>query len=98
MLGHTADNGLVDRTLIELGLDSGIDPKLRCIEHIVSWSRDRWHPKIAEYLNKDYDYGQGSRQTDNSSSGDAAAAESPIRDAAYYLRSEASNRLETELD
>lgn len=52
MLGHTADNGLVDRTLIELGLDSGIDPKLRCIEHIVSWSRDRWHPKIAEYLNK----------------------------------------------
>ena len=52
MLGQTADNGLVDRTLIELGLDSDIEPKLRRIEHIVSWSRDRWHPKIAEYLNK----------------------------------------------
>jgi serine/threonine protein kinase len=52
MLGQTADNGLVDRTLIELGLDSDIEPKLRRIEHIVNWSRDRWHPKIAEYLNK----------------------------------------------
>jgi serine/threonine protein kinase len=52
MLGQTADNGLVDRTLIELGLDSDIEPKLRRIEYIVSWSRDRWHPKIAEYLDK----------------------------------------------
>lgn len=52
MLGQTADNGLVDRTLIELGLDADIEPKLRRIEHIVYWSRDRWHPKIAECLNK----------------------------------------------
>jgi len=52
MLGQTADNGLVDRTLIELGLDSDIEPKLRRVEHIVHWSRDRWHPKIAEYLNE----------------------------------------------
>lgn len=52
MLGQTADNGLVDRTLIELGLDSDIEPKLRRIEYIVNWSRDRWHPKIAEYLSK----------------------------------------------
>jgi hypothetical protein len=52
MLGQTADNGLIDRTLIEVGLDSEIEPKLRRIEHIVSWSRDRWHPKIAECLNQ----------------------------------------------
>ena len=52
MLGQTADNGLVDRTLIELGLDSEIQPKLRRIEHIVNWSRDRWHPKIGAYLNQ----------------------------------------------
>lgn len=52
MLGQTAENGLVDRMLIELGLDSDIEPKLRRIEDIVSWSRDRWHPKVAEYLNK----------------------------------------------
>jgi len=55
MLGQTAENGLVDRTLIELGLDSDIEPKLRRIEQIVRWSRDRWHPKIAEYLNKHED-------------------------------------------
>lgn len=52
MLGQTAENGLVDRTLIELGLDDDIGPKLRRIEDIVRWSRDRWHPKIAEYLTK----------------------------------------------
>jgi eukaryotic-like serine/threonine-protein kinase len=51
MLGQTADNGLVDRTLIEIGLDSAIESKLRTIEEIVSWSRDHWHPKIAEHLN-----------------------------------------------
>jgi len=51
MLGPLADNGLVDRILIELGLDSGIEPKLRRIEYTVRWARDRWHPKIADYLN-----------------------------------------------
>jgi eukaryotic-like serine/threonine-protein kinase len=51
MLGQAADNGLVDRILIELNLDSRIEPKLRRVEEIVHWSRDRWHAKIADYLN-----------------------------------------------
>lgn len=51
MLGQAADNGLVDRILIEFGLDSRIEPKLRRIELIVHWARDRWHAKIADYLN-----------------------------------------------
>jgi hypothetical protein len=56
MLGQAADNGLVDRILIELNLDSRIEPKLRRIEEIVYWSRDRWHAKIANYLDgKDKD-------------------------------------------
>jgi eukaryotic-like serine/threonine-protein kinase len=50
MLGQAADNGLIDRMLIELDLDSSIQPQLRRIEEIVSWSRDRWHAKIADYL------------------------------------------------
>ena len=52
MLGQTADNGLIDRMLIELGLDSDIERKLKRIEDIVHWSRDRWHPKIADYLTR----------------------------------------------
>jgi len=51
LLAQTADNGLVDRFLIELGLDSAVRIKLEKIEDIVSWPRDRWHPKIAAYLN-----------------------------------------------
>ncbi len=51
MLGQAADNGLVDRILIELDLDSSIEPKLRRIEEVVHWARDRWHAKIAGYLN-----------------------------------------------
>ena len=50
MLGQAADNGLVDRILIELDLDSGIEPKLRRIEQAVHWARERWHSKIADYL------------------------------------------------
>ena len=50
MLGQAADNGLVDRMLIELDLDSRLEGKLRRIEEIVHWSRDRWHAKIADYL------------------------------------------------
>ncbi len=52
MLGQAADNGLVDRILIELDLDSTIEPKLRRIEQIVHWARDRWHAKIADYLSR----------------------------------------------
>jgi serine/threonine protein kinase len=51
MLGQAADNGLVDRILIELDLDSRIEPKVRRIEEIVHWTRDRWHAKIADHLN-----------------------------------------------
>ena len=52
MLGQTADNGLVDRILIELNLDSTIESRLRRVEDAVHWSRDRWHTKIADFLNK----------------------------------------------
>lgn len=52
MLGPTADNGLVDRILIELNLDPGIEAKLRRVEQIVHWSRDRWHAKIGNYLSE----------------------------------------------
>ncbi len=52
MLGPAADNGLVDRILIELNLDSTIEPKLRRVEEVIRWSRDRWHAKIADYLNE----------------------------------------------
>lgn len=52
MLGQAADNGLVDRFLIELDLDSKIEGKLRRIETVVHWSRDRWHAKIAGYLSE----------------------------------------------
>jgi hypothetical protein len=53
MLSPAADNGLVDRVLIEMKLDSRIEAKLSRVEFIVSWSRDRWHAKIADYLNRD---------------------------------------------
>jgi hypothetical protein len=52
MLGQAADNGLVDRILIELNLDSEIESKLRRVENIINWPRDRWHKKIADYLNE----------------------------------------------
>jgi hypothetical protein len=50
MLGPTADNGLVDRIIIEMNLNRQIERQIRQIENIVRWSRDRWHPKIANYL------------------------------------------------
>jgi hypothetical protein len=52
MLGQTADNGLVDRMLIEIQLQPGIERQLRRIEATVNWTRDRWHPKIGEFLTK----------------------------------------------
>jgi hypothetical protein len=51
MLGQAADNGLVDRMLIELNLNPEIESRLRRVEDIIHWSRDKWHPKIALYLN-----------------------------------------------
>jgi hypothetical protein len=51
MLGPAADNGLVDRILIEMDLDSAIEGKLRRVEHVINWTRDRWHVKIAAFLN-----------------------------------------------
>jgi hypothetical protein len=50
MLSPAADNGLVDRFLIEMSLERGIERGLRTIERIVHWSRDRWHERIAACL------------------------------------------------
>jgi|HubBroStandDraft_3_1064219.scaffolds.fasta_scaffold10877_3 serine/threonine protein kinase len=50
MLGPAADNGLIDRMLIELNLNTRIEQKLRKVEWVVSWSRDRWHEKLATFL------------------------------------------------
>jgi serine/threonine protein kinase len=50
MLGQAADNGLVDRMLIEANLNPEIELRLRMVENIIHWSRDKWHPKIAAYL------------------------------------------------
>jgi len=52
LLDHAADNDLIDRFLIELGLNSGLRSKLERIEEVISWPRERWHPKIAAYLNQ----------------------------------------------
>lgn len=52
MLGATADNGLVDRILIEVGLEPSIESKLRSIEKIIRWPRSQWHPEIAKHLTK----------------------------------------------
>jgi len=50
MLGATADNGLVDRILIEIGLEPNIESKLRRVEEVIRWPRGQWHPEIAKYL------------------------------------------------
>lgn len=50
MLGPAADNGLVDRILIEVGTDYRIEKKLRSIEQVVHWARYKWHEKIANFL------------------------------------------------
>jgi len=55
MLGQAADNGLVDRMLIELDLDPSIKSKLLRIEEVVNWKRDRWHAKIADCLKPEED-------------------------------------------
>lgn len=51
MLSPAADNGLVDRILIEISMDCQIEARLRKIERIVHWSRAKWHTKIGEFLN-----------------------------------------------
>jgi hypothetical protein len=51
MLGTAADNGLVDRMVIEIGMDSNLERHLRTIEHIVHWPRSHWHDGIAKFLN-----------------------------------------------
>jgi hypothetical protein len=50
MLSPAAENGLVDRMLIEMNLDLGIKRQLRTIEGVIGWARDRWHEKIARFL------------------------------------------------
>jgi eukaryotic-like serine/threonine-protein kinase len=50
MLGPAADNGLVDRILIEMNLNPEIEGQLRRIERIVKWNRNKWHSKIASFL------------------------------------------------
>jgi hypothetical protein len=52
MLGPVADNGLVDRILIEMNLDPTIEAKLRTVERTVRWERSKWHDKIARALDK----------------------------------------------
>jgi len=52
MLGQAADNGLVDRILIEVNLNPAIQEKLFRIEEVVDWKRDRWHGKIADFLTR----------------------------------------------
>jgi hypothetical protein len=51
MLGTAADNGLVDRIIIEMGLDSKIEYRLRRIEEIIHWPRSNWHERIVRFLN-----------------------------------------------
>jgi eukaryotic-like serine/threonine-protein kinase len=50
MLGPAADNGLVDRILIEISLDGNIASQLRRVERIIHWPREHWHERIATYL------------------------------------------------
>jgi hypothetical protein len=53
MLSPTAEDGLVDRILIEMNLESDIQYSLLRIEREINWARDRWHKKISTYLSKD---------------------------------------------
>jgi len=52
MLGQAADNGLVDRLLIEMGLDERLERKLLTIEKVIYWPRARWHTRIAAVLSR----------------------------------------------
>jgi hypothetical protein len=51
MLGATADDGLIDRILIEIRLDPKLELQLRRIERTIHWFRQNWHERIAAYLN-----------------------------------------------
>jgi hypothetical protein len=53
MLGPTSNDGLIDRILIEMNLDSRIESGLRRIENIINWGRQNWHSKIAAFLTED---------------------------------------------
>jgi len=53
MLSANADTGLIDRMLIEAGLVPSIKKKLCGIEEAGQWSRDRWPPKLGEFLGSD---------------------------------------------
>jgi hypothetical protein len=50
MLGPAADDGLVDRILIEVQMDHRIEEKLRMIETIIAWPRQHWHGRIGKFL------------------------------------------------
>jgi len=51
MLGGTAENGLVERILIEAGIDTLIEGKFRRIEQAIHWPRSNWHEKLRDFLN-----------------------------------------------
>jgi len=51
MLGAAADNGLIDRILIEIGLEPLIVSHLKRIERTVQWQRGMWNEKLAADLN-----------------------------------------------
>jgi hypothetical protein len=50
MLRTAADNGLVDRVLIEMGLEHSLERKLRRIEEVINWPRRNWHERVATWL------------------------------------------------
>ena len=52
MLGPTAETGLVDRMLIEMGLDQDIEHRFRHIESTIGLRRYEWHERIAARLTK----------------------------------------------
>lgn len=52
MLGVSADDGLIDRFLIEMQLDESLRGKLLTIEERIRWSRGNWHEKIVGFLNQ----------------------------------------------
>ncbi|QHS50412.1 hypothetical protein [Edaphobacter sp. 12200R-103] len=59
MLGQNADNGLIDRIIIEMDLEPSIRRKLMVIEEVVHWPRDNWHTKLTEYLGSDVEILEG---------------------------------------
>jgi len=60
MLSQQASQGLIDRILIEIKLNDGIESQLRRIEKIVHWPRESWHETLTEFLD------QGDEEEDDS--------------------------------